>query len=76
MDLKAKRAWTENACTKCTGVPVGTLVRTVHVFSASSTFLPSRSLQKLDTQKPSGIPPAANMDFIGIFQIVKALVLL
>lgn len=75
-DLKNKRVWTPNTCTKCTGVPVGTLVRTVHVFSASSTFLPSGPLQHLDPQKPSGIPPTADMDFVGVFQIVKALVLL
>ena len=36
--LEKERVWTENTCTKCTGVPVGTLVRTVHLFSVIFLF--------------------------------------
>ena len=40
------------------------------------SFLPPRPLQQLNPHKSSGIPPAANVDFVGIFQIVGSLVLL
>ena len=39
-------------------------------------FLPLRPLQHFDPQKVSGIPPTADVDFVGVFQIVGSLVLL
>ena len=57
----------------CTGVPGGTLVQTVHLFLVCF-LLPPRPLQQLDPHKSSGIPPTADVDFVGVFQIIGFLV--
>ena len=41
----------------------------------SISFLQKRSLQKLDADKSSGIPPAADIDLIGVLDVVLALIL-
>ena len=41
----------------------------------SISFLQKRSLQKLDADKSSGIPPAADIDLIGVLDVIPALVL-
>ena len=41
----------------------------------SIPFLQKRCLQKLDADKTSGIPPAADTDLIGVLDVVPALVL-
>ena len=58
----------------CTGVLGGTLVRTVHLFSVC--FLFTTPAFAALPQKVSGIPPTADVDFVGVFQIVGSLVLL
>ena len=41
----------------------------------SIPFLQKRSLQKLNADKSSGIPPAADIDLIGVLDVILALVL-
>ena len=41
----------------------------------SIPFLQKRSLQKLNADKSSGIPPAADIDLIGVLDVVPALIL-
>ena len=41
----------------------------------SISFLQKRSLQKLNADKSSGIPPAADIDLIGVLDVVPALIL-
>ena len=41
----------------------------------SLSFLQKRSLQKLNADKSSGIPPAADTDLVGVFDVIPALVL-
>ena len=41
----------------------------------SIPFLQKRSLQKLDAEKSSGIPPAADTDLVGVLDVIPALVL-
>ena len=41
----------------------------------SISFLQKRSLQKLNADKSSGIPPAADIDLIGVFKVITALIL-
>ena len=42
----------------------------------SISFSQKRPLQKADTDKPSGAFPSADIDFVGVFKVVPALVLL
>ena len=41
----------------------------------SIPFLQKRSLQKLDANKSSGIPPATDTDLIGVLDVVPTLIL-
>ena len=41
----------------------------------SIPFLQKRSLQKLNADKSSGIPPAADIDLVGVLNVVPALIL-
>ena len=41
----------------------------------SIPFLQKRSLQKLDANKSSGIPPATDTDLIGVLDVIPSLVL-
>ena len=41
----------------------------------SLSFLQKRSLQKLNADKSSGIPPAADIDLVGVLNVVPALIL-
>lgn len=41
----------------------------------SISFLQKWSLQKLDADKSSGIPPAADIDLIGVLDVVPTLIL-
>ena len=41
----------------------------------SISFLQKRSLQKLNADKSSGIPPAADIDLIGVLDVVPTLIL-
>ena len=41
----------------------------------SISFLQKRSLQKLNANKSSGIPPAADIDLIGVLDVVPTLIL-
>lgn len=62
----------ESTCTKRTmRTGLVHLVRIVHVFLGLFLFL-----QKLNTPKASGKASVANRDFVGVFQIILAAVLL
>ena len=41
----------------------------------SISFLQKRSLQKLNADKSSGIPPAADTNLVGVFDVIPALIL-
>ena len=42
----------------------------------SISFLQKWSLQKLDADKSSGIPPTADTDLVGVLDVIPALILL
>ena len=51
------------------------LVRVVHVFSGHFHFSQKRSLKKLKANKSSGELSAADIDLIGVFKVITALIL-
>ena len=53
----------------------GTLGTDVTRIFGSISFLQKWSLQKLDVDKSSGIPPAADIDLIGVLDVVPTLIL-
>ena len=62
----------------CTAVYIlysGTLGTDGTRIFGSISFLEKRSLQKLDADKSSGIPPAADIDLIGVLDVVPTLIL-
>ena len=62
----------------CTAVYIlysGTLGTDGTRIFGSISFLEKRSLQKLNADKSSGIPPAADIDLIGVLDVVPTLIL-